>query len=283
MKNLNSSLVLILTLLSISIFAQEAKLKGNRNVVSEKRAISEFNSIEVIDNINVLLVYNEQQSVNVKTDSNLQEAVLTEVNNGTLTIKTALKIVRKKELTVLVKVNKNLKEIYAYNNASVSSNNLLIIDSLKLNAYDNSNFNLKLNSKNFHLSGKKLSKFKLEILADDITINTEENCGIDAVIDAKNITVNLLDRSNFTLDGTTTNLNVSLYGSSVFKGKNCFSETAVINVSNNSNASINASKTLEILAKNSAKVFVYSNPKITLAEFFDKASIHKRELDKKLF
>ena len=127
-----------------SIISQE-KLKGNKVVISEDRNISDFTKIEVIDNINIFLVYNDNQSVIVEADSNLQPVILTQVKDGTLTIRTEQVIGRSKGLNVHIKVNKNITEINAYNNASIQSNNLLIIDDLTINAFDTSDFSLKLN------------------------------------------------------------------------------------------------------------------------------------------
>lgn len=278
MKKSLNFIVLILFLTSSSLTAQE-KLKGNRVVTIENRGISEFTIIEIIDNVNVFLVYNENQSVSVETDSNLQHAILTEINNGTLTIKTNAKIVRKKELTVHLKVNRQLKEIYAYNNVNVTSKNSLIIDSLTVNAFDNVDFILKLNSKLVRINGKRTSDLKLEILCDETYIRAEESCGINAIIDTKSINIHALDRAVIIMSGTSDAIEIVSLGNSSFKGKDFESKNAIVNAIHTSDIYINALDTIDISAKNSAEVYIYSNPKMTISEFFDKASIHKRELN----
>ena len=278
MKKSINFIVLIIFLIASTLTAQE-KLKGNKEVTTENRDISEFTKIEVIDNVDVFLIYNENQSVNVKTDSNLQSAILTEVNNGTLTINTSAKIVREKELSVYIKVNRDLKEIYAYNNVKVISENSLIIDSLRVHAFDNSKFNLKLNSKLVHINSKKTSNLNLSILCDEIFIRSEESCDIKAVIDTKYININNLDRAAITMSGTCDDLEIESMGSSSFKGKNFQSKNAVINATHTSDIYVNALDNLDIFAKNSSEVYIYSNPKMTISEFFDKASLHKKEID----
>ena len=278
MKKLINFIVLIIFLIAPTLSAQE-KLKGNKDVTTENRDISEFTKIEVIDNVDVYLVYNENQSVNVKSDSNLQSAILTEVKNGTLTIKTSAKIVRKKELSVHIKVNRDLKEIYAYNNVKVISENSLIIDSLRVNAFDNSKFNLKLNSKLVYVNSKKTSNLKLAVLCDEIFIRAEESCEIKAVIDTKYININNLDRASITMNGTCDDLEIESMGNSSFKGKNFQSNNAIINATHTSDIYVNALNNLEIFAKNSSEVYIYSNPKMTISEFFDKATLYKREIN----
>ena len=162
MKKVIYSLSFFLLFSLTTIFAQE-KLKGNKEVTTEIRNISDFSKIEVIDNVEVLLVYNPNQSIEIETDSNLHEAILTELNNDVLTIKTSDKITRKKKLLITVKVNHNLTSLSSYNNSKISSKNLLQIDSLQITAFDNSDIDLKLHTEYIHITGKKNSDLNFEI------------------------------------------------------------------------------------------------------------------------
>ena len=231
----------------------------------------------MIDNIDVYLVYNSNQEVVVETDSNLQEAIETVVNDGVLSIKTNAKILRKKELKVHIRVNSDLKELYAYNRAKIISKNSLSIDSLTINAFDNADFDLKLNSKLLRISGKKSSKIEIQALSEEVFVWTEEVCTIKATIDTDFINVNCLDRSAISMEGTCETVEIEALGSSAFKGKAFVSQVAEVNATHSSDVWINAVKTIDIQAKNSAEVYLYSNPKITLTEFFDKATIYKKE------
>jgi hypothetical protein len=155
----------------------------------------------------------------------------------------------------------------------------LIIDSITVNAFDNSDFNLKLNSKLVRITSKKTSNYKLAILCDEIFIRAEESCGIKAVIDTKYINISALDRSAITMNGTCDELEIESLGNSSFKGKNFEAKNAIINATHTSDIYVNALDNLDIFAKNSSEVYIYSNPKITISEFYDKSSLHKREID----
>lgn len=276
MKTVKTIIFISFLLIFSSINAQE-KIIGNKNVTTEDRNLSEFTKIEVIDDISVLLVYNDKQSVTVETDSNLQEVVITEISDGTLIIKTNSRIIRPKELTVHVNVNKDLNEIFAYNKAKIKSNNVLRIDSLALNAFDNSNFNLILSSKIVRINAKKSSSLTLEILSDDTIITSEESSSLKGIIDTKNMVINTLDKASISLSGSAVNLELETSHDSAFRGKDFKAVNAVVNTSNNSIVYVNATETIEIFLKNSGEVYLFSNPKITLTEFFDKASLFKRQ------
>jgi hypothetical protein len=260
-----------------SIISQE-KLKGNKVVTIEDRNISDFTKIEVIDDINIFLVYNDNQSVTVEADSNLQPVILTEVKGGILTIRTSEVIGRSKELNVHIKVNKNITSINAYNNTSINSNNSLIIDNLTINAFDTSDFSLKLNSKNLTINGKTSSKFNFEILSTDVTIKTESSSELKATINTQNIALEISDKSVITLIGNSNDLSLESYSSASFKGKGFITKNATIQANNDTNISINASETLNVSLNNTSELNVYSNPAIIINEFNDKALLRKKEL-----
>ncbi|MFO7674577.1 MAG: DUF2807 domain-containing protein [Lutibacter sp.] len=276
MKTVKTQILVSFLLIFSAINAQD-KLIGNKDVTTENRNLSEFTKIEVIDDVTVLLVYNDEQSVTVEADSNVIYAVTTEIINGVLIIKTSAKIVRAKELTVHVKVNKDITEIYAYNNASIKSNNSLRIDALTINAFDDSDFKLKLSSKIVQINAKKSSKLDVEILCEDALIVAEESSNLKGIIDTKNMVIKTLDKASIILSGNAANFELETSHNSAFKGKDFISTMAVVNTSNNSIAHINANETADLSIKNSGEVYLFSNPKITLTEFFDKASLFKKQ------
>ncbi|MBT8318263.1 MAG: hypothetical protein HKP59_11625 [Lutibacter sp.] len=276
MKTIYKIPLLIVLFLTSFLSAQE-KIKGNKEVTRENRNISNFDKIEIIDNLDVKLVYNADQSVNVETDSNLQSSIITSVNNGMLSVSIQNKIVNKKELMVHINVNSSLKEINGYNKSNIESNNSLNIDTLTINSFDNCDINLKLNSKLLRINSKKISDLKFEILSEQVFINSEESSSIKGTIDAVETIFSLIDKSVVNINGSTNVFEIETLGNSTFKGKDFTAKDVVINASNSSNAYIKATKSIDIYTKNSAEVYLYDNPKITLSEFFDKSSIYKKE------
>tara|TARA_R110001583_G_scaffold43034_1_gene136796 strand:+ start:146 stop:976 length:831 start_codon:yes stop_codon:yes gene_type:complete len=275
--NYSYKITLLIILFSTTILSSQEKLKGNKEVTIENRNISNFDKIEIIDDLDVKLVYNDNQSVNVETDSNLQSSIITTLNNGTLSIRIRTKIVRKKELTVHINVNNHLKEIYGYNNSNIKSKNSLSIDSLTINAFDNSDISLKLNSILVRINSKKTSDLKFEILSDVVILRSEEASVIKGTIDAKETLVTTLDKSTIDIQGSTDDFNIETLGNSTFKGKDFTAKYVLINATNSSDAYLKATETIDIYAKNASEVYIYSNPTITVTEFFDKASIYKKE------
>lgn len=272
-------IALIFIFSAITPVVSQEKLKGNKVVISEDRNLSDFTKIEIIDDIDVSLVYNTEQSVTIEADSNLQPIILTSVKDGVLTIRTEHAIGRSKELMVHLKVNKNITEISAYNQTIVSSNNTIIIDSLTINAYDSSTFKLKLNSKSVSLNGKGSSKLNFEILSTNVSIKNEASSDTKATINATQIDLNLLDKATVTLTGTADDLELQSYENSYFKGKDFSVKNATIKANNSAVIFINSAESLNIYANNTSEINIYSNPSIIIKEFYDKALIRKKELN----
>jgi len=272
-------IVVIIIFLSTSTITSQDKLKGNKILSSENRGISDFTKIEVIDDLNVTLVYNDEQSVTVETDSNLQSAILTIVNNGILTIRTDKVIGRNKGLNVYLKVNKSITEINTYNNATISSNNSIIIDNLSINAYDSSEINLKLNSKDITIIGKSSSKLNFEILSNNINLNVEEYSKIIGSVNTKTIALNMLGKASISLIGIADDLALESYGNSTFKGKDFTTKNAIIKANNDSTIYINSTEKMNLYSNNETEVNIYSDPEIIVHEFYDKAIIRKKELN----
>jgi hypothetical protein len=120
-------------------------------------------------------------------------------------------------------------------------------------------------------------------LSDELIVRAEESSKIKATANIKESIIEVLDRATFVADGSSTDLELTTQGNSSFKGREFETASTIVKASNNSDAFVNVTGNLDISAINSSEVYIYSDPKIELTEFFDKASIHKRLLDKKLF
>lgn len=282
MKLFKTLLIITFLLLITNLHSQE-KLKGNKEITTENRNISNFRAIELIDNVNVNLVSSDSQSVYVETDSNLHQSIVINVINDALTITLKDKILRSKKMEVTVRVNRHFNKINVYNKAKIKSDNILLIDSLTIGAYDNSNIQLKLSSKTIQINGYKNSNLKLDILSNDVLVNAEASNKINAAVNAKSTLINTKDKADVTLKGITENLELYTYGTSNFNGKDFISYITYLNAQNSSDVYINATETIDLLIKNNSEVYLYGNPKISLTEFFDSATLYKKETDRKLF
>ena len=78
---------------------------GNRHVVSQERSISnDFESIKVSQGLDLYITQSNGVSLSLEADENLHELIMTEVENGTLSIYTTQNIRRA--------ASKKIKELF---------------------------------------------------------------------------------------------------------------------------------------------------------------------------
>ena len=87
MKRIFVSTILLIILGSLLLSAcAPSVISGSGNIVSETRAVAQFNAIDMAEAGDVIVTQGEPQSVRVETDDNLIQYVRTEVRDHTLHI-----------------------------------------------------------------------------------------------------------------------------------------------------------------------------------------------------
>lgn len=140
-------------------------VRGNGVVVTEQRSIdASFNSIEVSTGIDLFLTQNESPSISVQTDENIQEFIITEIENEVLKIYIDENTYRVASKKVVVNF-KTIEEIKASSGSAVFSTNTLNVPSLDLSTSSGSELTLEGNTETFsgdsssgsHLNASKLT------------------------------------------------------------------------------------------------------------------------------
>lgn len=140
---------LILFLLTVSCVNQTnfsiETIKGNGNVVTQKRSISQsFDEVESKTGIKVVLEQSTNQEITVKTDENLQSILKTEIKNGVLSIYFDKNNIDAEEKTVFVKMP-NISKIRASSGSSIESSTSIKSEELELKTSSGSEMNVVLN------------------------------------------------------------------------------------------------------------------------------------------
>jgi hypothetical protein len=78
--------VLVMVLITLVFYSISAQTKGNENVVRKSRNVNTFHSIIVEDGIDAYIQQGSKQNLEIETDENLQEYLITEVDGGVLKI-----------------------------------------------------------------------------------------------------------------------------------------------------------------------------------------------------
>jgi hypothetical protein len=139
-------------------------MKSTGDVIRETRSLTAFSTLEVSGNINVILTRDSSYDVIVEAGGHLLKKIKTEVRNGRLLIRNenSCNWVRsyKKPQNIYIGI-KNLRDIFHYSPALISSEAMLIKDTIIIHLYSNGSINLDLNSEYIALDMDFLGDFRL--------------------------------------------------------------------------------------------------------------------------
>ena len=143
-------------------------VRGNGVVVSEQRSFNDesFNSIEVSNGIDLFLTQSESPSILVQADENIQELIITKIENGTLKIymdKNSHNVASKKVIVNFI----TIKKLKASSGSEVFSTNTLKVPRLDLSTSSGSEIELSIETT--YITSKPKMQSQNNIL------NTEQN------------------------------------------------------------------------------------------------------------
>ena len=161
-------------------------IDGSGNVITEKRNISQkFTKISASTGVNVIIEQGSPAEVEVETDDNLIEHVVTEVENGTLIVKIEGNIDMMTTINVRVKTE-TISGLESSSGASIKSKNTLNGTSIALKSSSGSDIKAELEYENVSCESTSGS----EIIASGKTLKLETKSSSGSEIDAKNLAAN---------------------------------------------------------------------------------------------
>tara|TARA_R110002049_G_scaffold71664_7_gene184492 strand:+ start:1906 stop:2622 length:717 start_codon:yes stop_codon:yes gene_type:complete len=232
--------IIVATLLSLSLFSCnfDYGVKGNGNVTIEDRNVNEpFTTIKATEGLNVYLTQNDTESITVEADENLQELIITEVENGVLKIHTKENIGRSKSKKITVNF-KDISSIISTSGSDVFSTNTINADNLELKSTSGSDMKLEVNTS---------------------VLNCKATSGSDLKI-----------------SGKTQNLIAEATSGSDIKAGDLIAESSEVKATSGADITVNTSKKLTAKATSGGDIKYYGNPETVEKNDNVSGSISKR-------
>jgi len=235
------SSIIIFLLISTTLQAQffNKKIKGNGDIVTKNRSVSNYDKIGVAGAFDVKLIKGTEGEITVKTDENLQDYIITEVENGSLSIKTKkgyqIKSNRKIEITVTFEA---IEAVSLAGSGDVYSSDEI----------NNSKLNLALSG-----SGN-----------------------MDLNVATKSLNSSIAGSGNIKLNGTTNELLSSISGSGNLNGYNLKAVIANAKIAGSGNVKVNAVNEIHAKIAGSGNVYYTGNPKIVKSNSAGSGSLKKK-------
>jgi hypothetical protein len=177
------SLVTFSTLLLISCNDRNhhRNIKGNGNIVTEKRTVYEgFESVSVSNAIEVEIIQDDQTEILVETDDNIQNSILTKIENGTLIIsrkKGSYTSSKPQKITVKMPI---ITELTASSASSIKTRDTLKGENIYLNCSSAAKIEALLAYDHIKVNSSSASKIELKGIALDFNAEASSASKIDA-------------------------------------------------------------------------------------------------------
>jgi hypothetical protein len=225
MKKITFKIVLVI-LSIITTFPLVAQIRGNGEITKQNHNIGSFDAIKVDGARTVYLTQGDSFSVEVETDSNIQEYVTVEVKGSTLNFGFNTNKIKKYKVLNFYVTAPDIKQIRVSGASDMISKGTLSGDDLKI-----------------IVSG-----------ASDIILD----------VDYKSIITKVSGASDVTLTGVTVSSVVESSGASDFHGKNLVSTSSVVNASGASSCFVNAKSNLSYQVSGASEVRYASVPETVI-------------------
>lgn len=221
-KLIVSALVSIMMLSCVNINMGPG-VDGNGNVVSTDRSISDdFDTIEVSRGIDLYLTQSDDVSVTVESDENLQDIIMTEVEDNVLRVYADNNIRRSTKQAVYLNFN-NIKSIKATSGSDVYGQN--------------------------------------DIKAETLNLKTTSGADMSLTVDTNKLYCKATSGSDLQISGTTDYLSAEATSGSDIKANNLISKRCEARATSGADVAVNPADELIANATSGGDIRYYGNPK----------------------
>jgi hypothetical protein len=217
------TILFVATLFSSCALDMFNRVNGNKNVVTEDRSTKEsFSEIKVSNGLELHIYQGSKNKIIVDADENLQEIIITEVNNGVLKIYSEKNIWRAKSKKIFVTI-KDLEAVKATSGADVYSE-----ETLKVN---------------------------------DISISSTSGADINISVDANTVETNSTSGSDIEISGVSNKHISSATSGASIDAYNLLSKNVIAKVTSGADINVYASESLDAKATSGGDIDFKGNPK----------------------
>ncbi|RPD98788.1 DUF2807 domain-containing protein [Aureibaculum marinum] len=231
----------IITFLLVVLFttytsAQLKRIKGNGNITTITRTVSDYDKIGVAGSFDVELIEASEGDITIEGEDNLLRYIITEVDGKELKIKwkRGIRIRTSKKIKITVPF-KDINEIALAGSGDITSNATITADEFKINLAGSGDIDLKL----------KVVKLKSAISGS----------------------------GDLSLRGETINFDCAVSGSADVDADDLITDNSTIRVSGSADVSIHVNQVLDAVVSGSGDISYKGNPKKNISKVSGSGSV----------
>lgn len=271
------AVILILLSTTFAVAQKKEKIKGSKTVITKVKEISNFNNLEVSDNIEVYLEKGASSFLSIEADDNLQDEIAITSVGTTLQLHTIKAITRFKKLVIRITYANEINSITTKDDAIVNAIQEIHTDNLTLKSIDNSKLFVNIVAKNFVLQADNKSSLELNLKGENSKMVMSENAQLKALIDVTDFTFDQYQKSEARIEGQATTGAIRLDNTAKLTAEKLQINKLKIITEQSASCSVNAEKEVEISASERSEIQLYGSPKIELKRFDDEAKLFKKK------
>ncbi len=276
---MKKSVLIFFSLLAMTLTAQKKqKIKGNREVLIKKFDLPYFNAIEVGEKFEInLKKATDTTRVVIETDDNLFDVIHFKVENKVLSFRTSMEIVKKKRLRITVFVPEEFNKIHLKEKAKIYNDELLQLQSLKIEANNRSRVKMNINLKDFlNLNAFGKATINMTVFVPKASINLLEDTEFEGKVNIRTATVNIEDHAYCKLEGNIEEFDLKVKEKAKVKADKLLAKAAKLVASDKAVTHINVTKQLKMSLSGNTETYIYGTPEIKLKSFEDHAALYKQ-------
>jgi len=276
------SLLLVCSFLILgnSYSQKKEKIKGNKIVISEQRQVEPFHTIHLYDNFQVALNEDSDNFIDIEADSNLQEYIITDIENGILKIKSSKNIKRSKALNIKISYASEINNINTYDKVEIKSLSPIKSSNLRIESNDNAEVFLSLETDQLTSISNGKSKVELHTNAVNAFYQVNENSAIKGIITSDNLKIDLYQKAYAKLEGDVKSLSLRADRDTDFYGEKLSTNNASLTAEGASDCYVLIIDKITIDAKDKTEIYLLGEtPKVTITTLNDEATLYKKKIN----
>ncbi|MBZ5859189.1 head GIN domain-containing protein [Flavihumibacter profundi] len=220
--------ILLFALLGFTLvscrFGMGKRIHGNGNMTTDTRNPGDFRKVEQKGSFDIILKTGPAHEVVIEAEENIAPHIETQIDNNTLVIRTqeGFRLDPKRDIKIVV-TSPEFEEVWSNGSGNITSETLL--------ADSNS-----------------------------LTIGTRGSGDITLQVQVPEVIAKSFGSGNIKLTGETRTVSLETAGSGDLTAEDLKAETVTIDINGSGNATVNASKSLEVSVKGSGDVGYKGNP-----------------------
>jgi hypothetical protein len=272
-------LFIALLVLNSTIAQKKEKVKGNREIVTEKHDLETFKTIEVSDDFVIILTCNNyKSSYEVQADANIQDKINFNIDDEVLKITTPYFLLPSKKMVLRVNAA-DLVGIKLHGKSKIIQEGFATFsEDFSIETYDSSSLKMDFKSKNASVATNQKSTCELIIQTDSLHIDMDERTEIVAKLNTNWTNLRMYKNATATFEGSTTDLTASMVGKTKLKASKFMTNFAKINQSLSADSYLNVAKKITLYLTDDTKLYLYNSPEVVVEGIRDFAQIIKKKL-----